>query len=150
MIILESASAKETKKIAAMLAAEVVKSQRKNALVLALEGNLGSGKTTFAQGFAEALGIKEKVLSPTFVLMKFYELKPRPFWKIRHLVHIDCYRLDSPKELSHLGFQNLLRDKDAVILIEWADKVKKILPTGILRIKFSYSKKINKRIIKLG
>lgn len=151
MISIKTKNFKETKKVAALLAKEVVRLHKKGALVLALEGELGSGKTTFVQGFAEALGIKEKVLSPTFILLKIYSLKRRGRIKsklrIRHLAHIDCYRLGSHKDLLHLGFADLLKDRDAIILIEWADRVKKILPKNSLRIKFKHGTKLNERII---
>jgi len=114
-----------TKKAASLIAKTILRLPRFGARLIALEGNLGSGKTTFVQGLARALGVKEKIQSPTFVLMKIYKLKAKSY---KHLIHIDCYRLDSPKNLLHLGFKNLLKDKDAVILIEWAGKIKKLLP----------------------
>ncbi len=151
-------SAKQTQKIASLLAEEVTRAPRSvwdGARVIALTGDLGTGKTTFTQGFAQALGIKENVLSPTFVLMKIYGLRPRIKNKskrikntgqgFRHLVHIDCYRITSPKDLLHLGFKELLKDKDAIILIEWADRVKKILPRAALWIKFSHGGKSRQR-----
>ena len=78
MIVVVSRSAAQTKKTAAVFAKELSKANRnfkKGAAVVALEGNLGSGKTTFVQGFARALGVRESVLSPTFVLMKIYPLQ---------------------------------------------------------------------------
>jgi len=139
---------KETQKVAALFAKEAAKTSRGFALVVALEGELGSGKTTFVQGFAEALGIKEKVLSPTFVLMKIYNLRIRKL-NIKHFVHIDCYRLDSPKDLLHLGFRDILKDKDAIIIIEWAEKIRHILPVGTIRISFRHGKHSNERILTL-
>lgn len=133
-------SAKETQKVAALLASSV-----KTPTIIALEGNLGSGKTTFVQGFARALGIKENILSPTFVLLKAYPLKRGK--RFKHLAHIDCYRLGSPQELLHLGFRDIIKDKDAVILIEWADKIKKLLPKNILWIRFFHGKKPQERVI---
>lgn len=135
---IKTQSAKETKKIARILAKDLIKRQKTHAQVLALEGNLGAGKTTFVQGFAEALGVKEKVLSPTFVLMKIYKIPRSQTFK--HLVHTDCYRLDSPKDLLHLGFKKILTDKDAIILIEWADKIKKLIPQNAIWIKFRHGK----------
>lgn len=147
-IVLRTKSSKETKKVARLFAQELSSIKKARATVIALEGNLGAGKTTFTQGFAEALGIKEHVLSPTFVLMKIYAIrnKQKAINK-KHLVHIDCYRLDSLKDLSHLGFKNLLKDKDAVILIEWADRIKKLIPRNALRIKFTHGKNIHERIL---
>lgn len=155
-------SALETKKFAARLAATI-----SAPAVIALAGELGAGKTTFVQGFAKALGVKEKIQSPTFVLLKIYNIysssssrrhtkessRLRPNSKIsgvRHLVHIDCYRLNSPRDMAHVGFKNLLQDKDAVILVEWAGRIKSLLPKSTLRIKFKHGKRSNERIISLG
>lgn len=144
MLEMVTKSAKETQKVAAQLAVEAAKKVIGSALVIALEGELGSGKTTFVQGFAKAFGVEEKVLSPTFVLMKVYPLKQRRF---KHLVHIDCYRLDSAKDLLHLGFREILKDKDAIILIEWADKIRRILPHDAIRISFCHGKRPQERIL---
>lgn len=129
------------------MAEEVKKYSGKSALVLALEGNLGAGKTTFTQSFAKSLGIKEKISSPTFVLMKVYKL-PSSSYNLKYFVHIDCYRLDSAKDLQHLGFKDLLMDKDAVVVVEWADRIKKILPKDTIWIKFEHGEKPDERILK--
>lgn len=105
----------------------------KVALIIALEGNLGSGKTTFVQGLAEELGVKENVLSPTFVIQKDFPLSLKNF---QNLYHIDAYRLKNYKELLDLGFADLIKNPENLIIIEWADKVRKILPRDIIKIKF--------------
>lgn len=133
-----------TKKIAKTLARDL--GARLGPIVIALKGNLGAGKTTFTQGFASALGIKEKILSPTFVLMKIYKIFSSQIPK-KHLIHVDCYRLDSPKEMEHLGFKNFIKDKDAVIIIEWADRIKRLLPKEAVWIRFSHGKKQTERKI---
>ena len=158
MVKILTKSAKETKKAARLLAGEIVRARparvgTRGAVVLALSGDLGAGKTTFAQGFAAALGVKEKVKSPTFVLMKIYELKQEAGIKkqgFRHFVHVDCYRVQYPKDLLHLGMRNLLKDHDAIVLIEWAERVKKILPRDTVRIYFSHGAKANDRRMKIG
>ena len=147
---IETKTSQETKKVASILAKKAVGHQGRQARIFALEGNLGSGKTTFVQGFARALGIREKIQSPTFVLMKIYKLRQVTRDKrhgIRHLIHIDCYRTDSPKDLLHLGFKDLLKDKDAIILIEWADRIKKLIPPNVIWLKFSHGKSPSERII---
>lgn len=161
MRVVITKSAPETKKFAARLA-RLVRPPK----VIALEGDLGAGKTTFTQGFARALGIKERIQSPTFVLMKVYSgyssSSSRRYrrkssrlrsnsktTKFKHLVHIDCYRLASPRDLAHLGFKNLLKDKDAIILIEWAERIKKLLPRRTLRIKFRHGEKSTSRVIEI-
>lgn len=146
MIELKTRSPVQTQKLAEIFAGEIKKWSGKKPLVLALEGELGSGKTTFTQGLAGALGIREKVLSPTFVLLKIYALPAGA--NFRHLVHIDCYRLDSPKDLLHLGFKDLLKDKDAILVVEWADRIRKLLPKNILRIKFRHGENPHERIIR--
>src|SRR3989344_5105152 len=110
--VIHTKNAEETQKIAKKFAESVKKIRSDNAVVIALEGELGAGKTTFVQGFMQSFGITEHVLSPTFVVMKMYAVKK----ETRHIVHIDCYRLDSPQEILHLGFENILQDPDAVIL----------------------------------
>lgn len=144
-MMIETRSARETGKAAALLAGEL-RPLRKGAAVVALVGDLGAGKTTFVQGFARALGVKENVLSPTFVLMKIYPLVMRRF---RHLVHIDCYRTASPDELVHLGFRELVKDRGAIVLIEWADRIRSILPRNVFWVAFRHGGRPDHRTIKL-
>jgi tRNA threonylcarbamoyladenosine biosynthesis protein TsaE len=113
-----SKTEKETYQIAANLAKKL-----KGGEIIALEGDLGAGKTTFVKGLAKAFGIKQHVTSPTFVLMKIYECR-NPKSEIRNLVHVDCYRLDEPQELFYLGIEEYLNKPDTIIVIEWADKIK--------------------------
>lgn len=145
MTLIKTRSPVQTQKLARIFAGEIKRWSGKKPLVLALGGELGSGKTTFAQGLARVLGVREKVLSPTFVLLKVYKLPAGE--SFRHLIHIDCYRLDSPKDLLHLGFKNLLKDKDAILVIEWADRIKNLLPKNILRIKFKHGKSPQERSV---
>lgn len=133
----------QTQKIAAKLSRKILKLKpNKKAVVVGLVGELGSGKTVFAKGFAKGLGLKENITSPTFVLEKVYELAK----KHRHFVHIDAYRINKSKEMIDLGFKNLIRDPKNIILIEWADRIKNILPKSCIRIKFEHMDK-NKRKI---
>ena len=110
-------------------------SQGEEAIVVALDGDLGSGKTTFSQFVGEALGVRGAIQSPTFLIEKIYELHEKP-WK--HLVHIDAYRLDREEELLHLGWKEIISRKDNLILVEWAEKVKNILPPNTIHISFSH------------
>jgi len=116
-----SKTEKETYQIAAKIAKKL-----KGGEIIALEGELGAGKTTFVKGLAKALKVKQRVTSPTFVLMKVYECR-MPKSEIRNLVHVDCYRLDEPQELFYLGIEEYLNKKDTVVAIEWADKIKRYL-----------------------
>jgi tRNA threonylcarbamoyladenosine biosynthesis protein TsaE len=143
-----SSSPSQTKNIAKTLAKTLLKTkQKRGARVLALAGELGSGKTTFTQGFAKGLGVKERILSPTFILLKEFEIS-HPFFKT--LYHIDCYRLDNPtKELLHLGFRKIIADPHAIVVVEWADRIKKILPKDVLWFSFSHGKDRGTRSIEI-
>ena len=138
---------KETEKLANRLSRRFLKLKpAKKALVIGLIGELGAGKTVFAKGFAKGLGIKKIITSPTFVLEKIYEL---PGKKHRHFIHIDAYRIGKARELADLGFKDLAADSRNIILIEWADRVKKILPKNHIEIKFEHISN-NKRKITIG
>lgn len=124
-----SKSEGETKKIAADFAKKLILSNDNKPVVIALEGELGSGKTTFIQGFTSYLGIKEKIKSPTFVLMKSYplayNLKPKAY---NFLYHFDCYRIKDSKDLIPLGIEEIMNKKGNIVMIEWAERVRDILP----------------------
>ncbi len=105
------------------------------ALVVGLSGNLGSGKTAFVKAVAAALGVDEMVTSPTFVIEKIYKTKNSDFPR---LVHIDAYRLESARELEVLNFEELVEDPNNLILIEWPENVKEILPEGAHTIKCEF------------
>lgn len=101
------------------------------ATIVGLYGNLGSGKTTFVQAVARELGIKEVVTSPTFVIEKIYETGYAHFAR---LIHIDAYRLENGRELQVLNFEELVENKNNLILIEWPENVKEVLPENHLKI----------------
>ncbi len=104
--------------------------------VIALTGELGAGKTTFIQGFAQGLGIKEKIISPTFVLIRQHRIpklrKNLPAGR-QALFHIDLYRLDN---LAELGLKEIIENPENIVLIEWAEKAKMLLPKNTTYIKF--------------
>lgn len=106
--------------------------------VLALSGELGSGKTTFVQGLAKALGVREQITSPTFVLMKIYRL-PKPFNNITKLCHIDAYRLDSAYELAAIGAGEYIGDASTLTVIEWPERVSGLIPQNAIRILFKHA-----------
>lgn len=139
-------SATETKKISGSLASELVHSHtlRSTALVVALEGDLGGGKTTFTQGFIRGLGVHTRVLSPTFVLMKRYPL-PSGF-DFTSCIHIDAYRLDHPDELLRLGWREWVKDPNTLIVVEWADRVKKLIPDDAIHIRFEFVDETTRKI----
>lgn len=126
----------ETKDLGKQLAGNLLSEEFDiGAVVLALEGDLGGGKTTFLQGLAEGLGVKEKVLSPTFVIQKHFNLQDSKF---TNFYHLDCYRLNSGEELKSLGFLELLPDNKNIIAVEWSERVADILPSNAIFIKFKY------------
>jgi tRNA threonylcarbamoyladenosine biosynthesis protein TsaE len=121
-----TSSAQETIKFAKGFAKEL-----KPGAVLCLEGQLGSGKTTFIKGLAEGLGLQrpEQVKSPTFVLMHIYKAK-------MPLYHFDCYRLNSLEELENIGFQDFVSDPKAISCVEWAGKAGALIPEDARHVHF--------------
>ena len=104
-----------------------------SARVVALSGELGAGKTTFAQGIARALGVEENVTSPTFVIEKIYQLQNKEFSR---LIHIDAYRLNDPHELEVLGWREIIADPTNLIVIEWPEKVADLIPANAMHVSF--------------
>ncbi|PIT90207.1 MAG: tRNA (adenosine(37)-N6)-threonylcarbamoyltransferase complex ATPase subunit type 1 TsaE [Candidatus Komeilibacteria bacterium CG10_big_fil_rev_8_21_14_0_10_41_13] len=135
-------STEETKKLAKATAGSLKGSQ-----TLGLIGDLGAGKTVFVQGLAEALGIKKQVISPTFNLMKIYEIKKTG--PIKKLIHVDAYRLTNGQELLEIGLDEYFNQSDCLVVIEWADKVRDILPAGSLILNFAEGQTENQRIIEI-
>ncbi len=131
-------SAKETMMLAGKLVSEFT-----DGGVLALVGKLGAGKTVFVKGLAKGLGIGHLVQSPTFILMNVYPVKKRPFNK---LVHVDCYRLDNAQDLHNIGLDEYLRDKKALVAIEWAEKVQGMLPPHTVTVRIKTTGKNERRI----
>jgi len=133
-------SAKETQKLAADLIKKITEKRVKRPLVLGLQGELGSGKTTFIQGLAEELKIKERVLSPTFIILKKFTIYDLRFTKkkFKSFYHVDCYRIERSDELEELGFKEILKKPENIIVIEWAEKIKEILPKATLWLEFEH------------
>lgn len=105
------------------------------ATVVALQGDLGSGKTAFAQAFGKIFGVKENMPSPTFVIMKSYNVNWKGFKK---LIHIDAYRLEKEEELLSLGWEELVKDPENFILVEWPERVEGLIPKEAQRIYFKH------------
>ena len=128
----------ETQKLAQELATKL------SSRIFALVGDLGAGKTTFVQVFLRALGVGGRITSPTFVIIKNYVLKNKDY---KRAYHVDCYRLKNSEELLALGFKEILDNPQNIFLIEWADKIKELLPKNTLWIKFEHGKNKNERNI---
>jgi len=128
--------------------------------IVCLMGELGSGKTTFAQGVLEGLGAKGPYTSPTFLVMKHYKkiisnfkaqiFPPKrdpavavtnkaqsPKSKIQNIYHIDAYRVGA-KDILNLGWEEIVADKKNVIVIEWAERIKNIVPKRAVWISFRH------------
>ncbi|MCL5291563.1 MAG: tRNA (adenosine(37)-N6)-threonylcarbamoyltransferase complex ATPase subunit type 1 TsaE [Actinobacteria bacterium] len=113
----------ETKDLAGRLAPNLLRGD-----VISLVGDLGAGKTVFVQGLAESLGVRERVTSPTFTIIKEYSNGFR-------LYHFDVYRLESPAELVDLGYEEYFYD-DGVSVIEWGNRMASLFPPEYLEIQF--------------
>ena len=115
--------------------AKIIVSDLKGGEVFALKGQLGSGKTTFVQAVGKELKIKHKITSPTFSLMNRYKINidGQP----KHLYHLDLYRTETIKEIKALGLMEFLGSPEAIVFIEWAEKMKKILPKKTIWISFT-------------
>ncbi|HUT22555.1 MAG TPA: tRNA (adenosine(37)-N6)-threonylcarbamoyltransferase complex ATPase subunit type 1 TsaE [Candidatus Bipolaricaulota bacterium] len=126
----------QTKKIAGDFAKTL-----KGGEVILLSGDLGAGKTFFVQAAAKALGVKEQVTSPTFILMQIYKASRN---KIKNVCHIDAYRLGCVKEFEASGLDECLYRDDTVSFIEWGEKVKTLM-RGAIEINIEI--KENERVI---
>ncbi|MBI4691941.1 MAG: tRNA (adenosine(37)-N6)-threonylcarbamoyltransferase complex ATPase subunit type 1 TsaE [Candidatus Terrybacteria bacterium] len=155
-----SISIKQTKEIAGILARKILRLRSgRGAVIVGLSGELGSGKTTFSQCFARALGIKEKIHSPTFVIFRKHEIRnPKSLpadashqamqagetnsksknQKFKTLYHFDVYRIKKPKEIIDLGWRKIISDSKNIILVEWPEKIKKIFPKKHFWINFTH------------
>ena len=140
-----TASPSQTKKLGESLAKEILKTKpKKIAFVIGLEGDLGGGKTTFLQGFAKGLGIKEKILSPTFVILKKFEIGKV---KSQYFYHVDCYRIKKPREILDLGFKEIIFNPKNIVAVEWAERIRKIMPKDIIWISFEFANKNQRKIV---
>jgi tRNA threonylcarbamoyladenosine biosynthesis protein TsaE len=153
---IKTAGYKKTQDLGKIFAQEVLrKGLQKRAVVLALEGDLGGGKTTFAQGFAKGLGIKEKITSPTFVIFKKFKVKngrlhgQSKFPSFENFYHFDCYRLLGSEDASALGFEEIISSPKNIVLLEWARNIEELLPQETIWLKFDFVSK-NKRNIVLS
>jgi len=129
----------ETKKVGGLIAKlELDSSMDSGSVVVALMGELGAGKTMFSKGFAQVLGIKN-ITSPTFLVIKKYRIPTSKAKKLgkKSLYHIDCYRIRGSKDLIELDWKEIVENPENIVLIEWAEKIKSILPKDALRLLFT-------------
>jgi len=128
-------SSKETQKLGYDFAKTLVGGE-----TICLYGDLGSGKTTFTQGLAEGLGIKARIISPTFIIIRSHKLKKGMFY------HVDLYRTETTNDIGNLGLEEIINDQQNIVAIEWAEKLKSFLPKNKIEIEF-VSEKVNTRKI---
>ena len=143
-----TSSSEETKLLGERLAKEFFGSQKikksaaantkkSGAAVIALQGDLGAGKTTFVQGFLRGMGVRRRAPSPTFIIMRRYRAKKSGM----DLFHMDAYRLKGAEQLGVLEWDKIIADPRNVVLVEWAERIKDAIPRGARWIKFAYDKK---------
>jgi len=128
----------ETKKFGVALANEI-----KAGDVIALVGDLGTGKTALTKYIAGALGVNEDVTSPTFTIIKEYKSGRLP------LYHFDVYRISGEEEMNELGYQEYFYG-DGVCVVEWADKIAGVIPAGSTVIRMSYGSNESERIYEVS
>ena len=134
-------SARQTAGLGEKIANQLIISHQSS--IIALSGELGSGKTTFVQGLARGLGIKKRVLSPTFILMRQYAIRYMPY---ANFYHVDLYRVENEKDVRGLGLSEIWSNPENIVAIEWAEKIKKILPKRRWEIYFEYVSDTERRI----
>ena len=105
---------------------------REDGNILCLYGQLGSGKTTFTQGFAWGLGITSRLLSPTFIIVRRYQI-PK---KESYLYHVDLYRLNKVTEMEEIGLPEIFADPASYTVVEWAERLGELLPNNRIDIRF--------------
>ncbi len=126
-------SLEDTKKLGQELAKEILKRKGEAAFIVFLDGDLGTGKTTLVKEIIFALGVKEKVKSPTFTIIEPYELNNE------NIYHIDLYRIIDPTELEIIGLREYLNESNAIIFIEWPEKSYGYLKKFDLKISLKHS-----------
>jgi len=124
-------SPKETQELGKNLAASVKRGEAPR--IICLHGELGSGKTTFVQGFAKGLGLTQtRLLSPTFIIVRRYKLSPGE----KFFYHIDLYRMQNEEISESLGLSEIFADPENYVAIEWSERLGDNLPDSRLDIRF--------------
>ncbi len=131
---IEVSDLNELERHAADFSQKLATTAHKEALVVGLSGELGAGKTTFTQAVARTFGIEARITSPTFVIMKIYDIPSHG--RFSKFIHIDAYRLQNSNELIHLGFNELIREQGNLIFIEWPERVPEATPKTSIGVEF--------------
>lgn len=114
--------------------------------VVCLYGDLGYGKTTFVQGLTKGLGINKRIISPTFVIVRNYKMIKNKELRINDFYHIDLYRAEREKDIEGLGVEEIMNNRNNITVIEWAEKMGKILPKNRIDVKFEYVDENKRRV----
>ncbi len=139
MAVYLTSSAKETEKLGAKIAKKLP------GRIFALIGELGAGKTTFVKGFAKGLGIKKRIISPSFVFIRPYTIDHKLY---TNLYHVDLYRFERASDIRGIGLEEIWSYPKNIVIIEWAEKIKNLLPKKKIEIYFKYLGK-NKREVEI-
>jgi len=129
----------ETQKLGEELAGEI-----KDGTVVALYGDLGSGKTTFVQGFAKGLGINKRLISPTYIILRTYKIKLKTknlklktsVQEVKNFYHVDLYRIQNEEDIKGIGLDEIIKNGKDIVAIEWAEKLGKFLPKKRIDVHF--------------
>ncbi len=143
MKIYSTSSTEETKGLARQFRATIIGGQ-----CICLHGDLGSGKTTFTQGLLEALGAEGPYTSPTFVIVKKYDLSEQKgdSMSILRIYHIDAYRINADA-MVELGWQEMIDDPRAIVIVEWPEQITSVLPAHAQTIDFEWVDENKRKII---
>jgi tRNA threonylcarbamoyladenosine biosynthesis protein TsaE len=131
-----SKTPQETQKLGEELATHLIRSQKEGTEVphiVCLYGELGAGKTVFTQGFAKGLGLPSRLVSPTFIIVKRYSLKN----DTQYFYHVDLYRLQKIEDIESLGLNEIFADKQAIVVVEWAERLGTIFPKERIDIRWA-------------
>lgn len=147
---IQTHSPRQTKSEGARLGTEIAhiqkKAHRKRAYIVTLTGELGGGKTTFTKGLLGVFGVKKQTTSPTFTIAKHFTVKKNT---ITDIYHLDWYRLKNKKELTAIGWDEMVKNPTALIIVEWPEKIAKALKRPDRTVRFLHTKKETERIIEM-
>jgi len=114
--------------------------------LIALYGDLGTGKTTFVQGLAKGFGITRRIISPTFVVVRGHRIRNKES-RIKNFYHIDLYRIENEKDIKGLGLEEIINNPQNIVAIEWAEKMEGLLSSKRWGVRFEYLSENKRRIV---
>jgi len=126
----------ETQKLGEKLAAYITSAKKEGTEVphiVCLYGELGAGKTVFTQGFAKGLGLPSRLVSPTFIIVRRYDCKNYA----DYFYHVDLYRLQKAEDIEHLGLAEIFNDQQAIVVVEWAERLGRLLPASRIDVRWA-------------